>query len=119
LQTVLKPVKKAIEKRENKKLDYERFLKATEHSRAKQNKTERYRQHPLCKFEDGVKNHDVDIECRDYNVLTRNERDLEKATVVGCHRDYGGVDDLTYVLTRHMRPLMIISETKYHARYLL
>lgn len=37
----LKPVKKAIEKRENKKLDYERFHKQVENSRAKKNKSDR------------------------------------------------------------------------------
>jgi hypothetical protein len=37
----LKPVKKAIEKREGKKLDFERFQKQVEHSKAKKNKSDR------------------------------------------------------------------------------
>lgn len=39
---MVKPLKKAIEKRENKKLDFERFNKAVESSKKKQNKSDRY-----------------------------------------------------------------------------
>ena len=42
IQTALKPVKKAIEKREHKKLDFERFQKAVDSSKAKKNKTDKY-----------------------------------------------------------------------------
>lgn len=38
----MKPVKKAMERRENKKLDYERFNRQAEQARAKLNKTEAF-----------------------------------------------------------------------------
>lgn len=38
---MLKPIKKAVEKREHKKLDYERFAKATETLKLKKAKTDK------------------------------------------------------------------------------
>ncbi|RPB10464.1 hypothetical protein P167DRAFT_509402 [Morchella conica CCBAS932] len=55
-KAALKPVKKAIEKRENKKLDYERFNKQVENSRAKKNKSD-----------------------REYSVLSKAEMDAERS----------------------------------------
>ena len=46
-KAVLKPLKKAIEKREHKKLDYERFNKAVESAKSKKSKTDRYQAHSL------------------------------------------------------------------------
>ncbi|KAH0604752.1 uncharacterized protein H6S33_006420 [Morchella sextelata] len=55
-KAALKPVKKAIEKRENKKLDYERFNKQVENSRSKKNKSD-----------------------REYSVLSKAEMDAERS----------------------------------------
>ncbi|PWW74133.1 hypothetical protein C7212DRAFT_284285 [Tuber magnatum] len=55
-KAALKPVKKAIDKRENKKLDFERFTKTVENQRGKKNKSD-----------------------RDYSVLSKAELDLERA----------------------------------------
>ncbi|KAI5791841.1 hypothetical protein EDC01DRAFT_656173 [Geopyxis carbonaria] len=53
----LKPVKKAIEKRDNKKLDFERYQKQVDHSKGKKSKSD-----------------------REYSVQSRAEMELEKAT---------------------------------------
>ncbi|KAI5843436.1 hypothetical protein DFP73DRAFT_606610 [Morchella snyderi] len=55
-KAALKPAKKAIEKRENKKLDYERFNKQVENTRAKKNKSD-----------------------REYSVLSKAEMDAERS----------------------------------------
>ena len=36
------PLKKGLKRRDNKKLDYERFLKDVEHMRKKRNRTDRF-----------------------------------------------------------------------------
>jgi hypothetical protein len=56
---VLKPVKKAIEKREHKKLDFERWNKAVDSAKAKKNKSD-----------------------KDYSAMSKNEMELERATTV-------------------------------------
>jgi amphiphysin len=63
---VLKPVKKAIEKREHKKLDFERWNKSVESAKAKKNKSD-----------------------KDYTAMSKNEMELEKATAVRCYSDLG------------------------------
>ncbi|RPB05255.1 hypothetical protein L873DRAFT_1663772 [Choiromyces venosus 120613-1] len=55
-KAALKPIKKAIDKRENKKLDFERFTKVVNNQKGKKTKTE-----------------------RDYSVLSKAEMDLERA----------------------------------------
>lgn len=40
-KAALKPIKKAIDKRENKKLDFERFTKTVDNQRGKKNKSDR------------------------------------------------------------------------------
>lgn len=40
-QNALKPIKKQIDRRENKKLDYERFNKQVEHAKKKAAKSDR------------------------------------------------------------------------------
>lgn len=39
---MIKPIKKAIERRENKKLDFERYNKQVENAKAKKTKSDRY-----------------------------------------------------------------------------
>ncbi|KAI5856247.1 hypothetical protein BZA05DRAFT_387867 [Tricharina praecox] len=55
-RAMLKPIKKAVEKREHKKLDYERFAKATETLKLKKAKTD-----------------------KDYGALQKSEAELERA----------------------------------------
>jgi len=105
-QTVLKPVKKAIEKREHKKLDYERFQKAVESSKAKKVKTDRYHS-----YVSRLVIEQTDDRIRDYSAQSKNEAELEKATFVMSPLLLHGALSLTNHDFRPTGLQMAISET--------
>ncbi|KAF8543244.1 hypothetical protein BDD12DRAFT_244376 [Trichophaea hybrida] len=95
-KTVLKPVKKAIEKREHKKLDYERFQKAVESSKAKKNKTD-----------------------RDYSAQAKNEAELEKATFAYELADGYIRDNVPPLLSKIVEFLPLVVEIAIQVQFTL
>ncbi|KAI5807233.1 hypothetical protein BZA77DRAFT_352622 [Pyronema omphalodes] len=93
---VIKPLKKAIEKRENKKLDFERFNKAVESSKKKQNKSD-----------------------RDYASQAKNEAELEKAKLAYEIADEYLRVNVPPILAKIMEFLPLITESAIQVQFTL
>jgi len=92
----LKPVKKAIEKRDGKKLDFERFQKQVEHSKAKKNKSD-----------------------REYSVQSRAEADLERATTAYDIADNHLKEWVPPIIAKIVDYLPLAVEIYVHIQYTL
>lgn len=76
MKKYMEPVNKALKKRDNKKLDYERYLKEVEHMKKKRNRTDRLVQSSI------VEGSKANSMTRENSVLARAQANLEAATVV-------------------------------------
>jgi len=95
-KAALKPIKKAIDKRENKKLDFERFTKTVENQRGKKNKSD-----------------------RDYSVLSKAELDLERAQNAYENADNHLKDWVPQMMTKITEFLPCVVESIVQTQYTL
>lgn len=92
-RSYLKPILKYIQKRDDKKLDYEKFYKLVENYKAKPNPSR-----------------------REQSILAKGELDLEEATIVSfLRRNEGSADSWV----RHIELLMTRSGPKSHRCFIV